>query len=292
MLQDNNVNHHANGAIEENVHMPGDGRGGHSASSGIGSSGGSGSASDDKKDDYISNVKKQKKKWRPLNNNFLTLSLKFLALLLLIETFFLYFFLTSSKFLSEVGSLTHELRTLLSRYPLLQFSMLLQKTLIYQQPSPSAFLSQPAKPVALGSLQEQNLAYQSLMELFQSDYPQHTPAYNQAFEVIMYEDVCAQNATAAFEGIDLEAMCGEMAAIEGAKSDGLYRAVVKYWADLKEQLRDNEEGGELGAEELAGPQQTQLEIEIVGKQIILEKFIKVFHRYLGEKLRADIDTAF
>ena len=58
---------------------------------------------DEKKDDYIANVKKQKKKWRPLNNNFMFITLRFLALLMVIETFFLYEYFVSKSFLDQVS---------------------------------------------------------------------------------------------------------------------------------------------------------------------------------------------
>ena len=70
---------------------------------------------DEKKDDYISKVKKQKRKWRPLNNNFVSIIIRFLLLLLLIESFFLYTYITSLNFLQEVSYLTGELRLLISR---------------------------------------------------------------------------------------------------------------------------------------------------------------------------------
>ena len=70
---------------------------------------------DEKTDDYISKVKKQKRKWRPLNNNFVSIIIRFLLLLLLIESFFLYTYITSLNFLQEVSYLTGELRLLISR---------------------------------------------------------------------------------------------------------------------------------------------------------------------------------
>ena len=105
------MNDRAVAAVEENAHMP--------VEKDIKNS------NDEKKDDYISKVKKQKKKWRPLNNNFLSLSIKFLLLILLIESYFLYNFFASKLFLSEVSSLTKELRLLISRNPELLFLILL-----------------------------------------------------------------------------------------------------------------------------------------------------------------------
>jgi len=81
-------------AIEENAHMPGEKKGMQGGGSG-----------EEKKDDYIENVKKQKRKWRPLNNNFFVLSLKLLTVLLLIESFFVFTYITSSNFLLEVSQL-------------------------------------------------------------------------------------------------------------------------------------------------------------------------------------------
>ena len=51
----------------------------------------------------MANVKKQRKKWRPMNNNFLVLSLNFLVVLFLIESFFIYTYVTSSQFLQNVS---------------------------------------------------------------------------------------------------------------------------------------------------------------------------------------------
>jgi hypothetical protein len=72
---------------------------------------------EDKKDDYISKVKKSKKKKKPLDSNFLSLSLRFLIFVLVIETYFLYTYLISKSFLEKVSSMTRELRLLISRQP-------------------------------------------------------------------------------------------------------------------------------------------------------------------------------
>ena len=71
---------------------------------------------EDKKDDYISKVKKsKKKKKKPLDSNFLSLTLRFLIFVLVIETYFLYTYLISKSFLERVSSMTRELRLLISR---------------------------------------------------------------------------------------------------------------------------------------------------------------------------------
>ena len=70
---------------------------------------------DEKKDDYISKVKKQKKKLKRLDNNFVSIIVRFLLIIMLIETFFLYTYMISKSFLEEVDSLTRELRLLISR---------------------------------------------------------------------------------------------------------------------------------------------------------------------------------
>lgn len=151
----------------------------------------SGGSGEEKKDDYIENVKKQKRKWRPLNNNFFALSLKFLTVLLLIESFFVFTYITSSNFLLEVSQLMQELRTLISRYPLMEYSLLLQKELLYSNAT-STFLFQPVYNVSLGQLSEQNSDYQAFIELFQSNYGVHTSTYNSVFESIMFDNVCNQ----------------------------------------------------------------------------------------------------
>lgn len=50
---------------------------------------------DDKKDDYILKVKKQKKKWKALDNDLYSIFLKFIMVLMLIETYFCYTYFTS-----------------------------------------------------------------------------------------------------------------------------------------------------------------------------------------------------
>ena len=90
----------AQAAIEENAHIHGDSLKGQS---------------EDKRDDYISKVKKSKKKKKPLDNNFLSLTLRFLVFLLIIESYFLYTYLMSKSFLERITSLSLELRLLRSR---------------------------------------------------------------------------------------------------------------------------------------------------------------------------------
>ena len=71
--------------------------------------------SEDKKDDYITKVKKQKKKLKRLENNFISIIFRLTLVILMIETFFLYTYLISKSFLENVNSLTTELRLLISR---------------------------------------------------------------------------------------------------------------------------------------------------------------------------------
>ena len=70
---------------------------------------------EDKKDDYITKVKKQKKKLKRLDDNFISIIFRLILVLLMIETFFLYTYLISKSFLEDVNSLTTELRLLISR---------------------------------------------------------------------------------------------------------------------------------------------------------------------------------
>jgi|LauGreDrversion4_2_1035121.scaffolds.fasta_scaffold443142_2 hypothetical protein len=70
---------------------------------------------EDKKDDYITKVKKQKKKLKRLDDNFISIIFRLTLVLLMIETFFLYTYLISKSFLEDVNSLTTELRLLISR---------------------------------------------------------------------------------------------------------------------------------------------------------------------------------
>ena len=71
--------------------------------------------SEDQKDDYITKVKKQKKKLKRLENNFISIIFRLTLVILMIETFFLYTYLISKSFLENVNSLTTELRLLISR---------------------------------------------------------------------------------------------------------------------------------------------------------------------------------
>jgi hypothetical protein len=188
-------------------------------------------SNDEKKDDYISKVKKQKRKWRPLNNNFISITIRFLMLLLLIESFFLYTFLTSKSFLETVSSLTKELRLLISRQPQLEFLLLMEKDLINYNGS-HPFLDRDVRQVSIESLTNQNEDYESLLNMFQSNYYSHTSTYNQAFEDIMYSDVCA---SVNYPGMTQE-QC--RAVNDGILKKGMYTAVVKYWAILKRILFD------------------------------------------------------
>jgi hypothetical protein len=70
---------------------------------------------EDKKDDYITKVKKQKKKLKRLDDNFISIIFRLTLVLLMIETFFLYTYLISKSFLEDMNSLTTELRLLISR---------------------------------------------------------------------------------------------------------------------------------------------------------------------------------
>lgn len=70
---------------------------------------------EDKKDDYITKVKKQKKKLKRLDDNFISIIFRLILVLLMIETFFLYTYLISKSFLEDMNSLTTELRLLISR---------------------------------------------------------------------------------------------------------------------------------------------------------------------------------
>ncbi len=70
----------AQAAIEENAHIPNESMK---------------NQGEDKKDDYISKVKKSKKKKKPLETNFLSLTFRFMVFLLFIESYFLYAYLMS-----------------------------------------------------------------------------------------------------------------------------------------------------------------------------------------------------
>ena len=117
-------------AIEENTHIPEKEL----------------KADDDKRDDYIKNFKKSKKKWKRVNSNYSSLVLRFIIVLLLVETFFLYTYFSSESFLSQVSQLTSELRLLISRQPNLTNLLLMEKELFYSNNS-SLFLFKPVKEV-------------------------------------------------------------------------------------------------------------------------------------------------
>jgi hypothetical protein len=58
---------------------------------------------------------KKKKKWRKLNIGFEYLSLKLMLIVAVLEAFYIVSYLVSKTFMSEVTSLTSELRYLISR---------------------------------------------------------------------------------------------------------------------------------------------------------------------------------
>jgi hypothetical protein len=89
-----------------------------------------GSSEEKSSSDYLTKVKKQKKKWKRLDSNFISITFRFLLLILLIETFFLYTYLISKSFLENVSSLTSELSLLISRQPMLAFLLLMEKELL------------------------------------------------------------------------------------------------------------------------------------------------------------------
>lgn len=86
-----------------------------------------------KEKEELYNMKKQKKKkkWRKLNINFGYLSLQLLIIVAILEMFYLVNYLMSNTFMSEVNSLTQELRLLISREPLYMLVLLTQKELFY-----------------------------------------------------------------------------------------------------------------------------------------------------------------
>ena len=159
-----------------------------------------------------------------MNNNFFSLSVKFLTVLLLIESFFVFTYITSSNFLLEVSQLMLEMRTLISRYPLMEFSLLLQKELIYSN-STSTFLFQPVYDISINQLKTQNSDYQNYIQLFQENYGVHTSQFNSLFHEIMFEDVCNSTVTDTL-GLDKD-QCQDLN--RGILMKGVYAAVVKFW---------------------------------------------------------------
>lgn len=98
--------------------------------------GGDGGMSDQdlkKEKEELYNMKKQKKKkkWRRLNINFGYLSLRLLLIIAILEAFYIVNYMISKTFMSEVSSLTDELRLLISREPLYMLVLLTQKELFY-----------------------------------------------------------------------------------------------------------------------------------------------------------------
>lgn len=118
-MNDNQMHGHPAVAIEENAHM--------TTEKDLNKHNKNG---EEKPDDYITKVKKQKKKWRPLNNNFFMFCLKFMTVLTMIEVAFVLNYILSKNFLLEVSFLTKELRLLISRQPQLEFLLLMEKELL------------------------------------------------------------------------------------------------------------------------------------------------------------------
>ena len=144
-----------------------------------------------KEKEELYNMKKQKKKkkWRKLNINFGYLSLRLLIIVLVLETFYLVNYVLSNTFMSEVSSLTSELRLLISREPLYMLVLLTQKELFYSNGT-ARILGQSVRQILTEYNRQLIEDEQSLLELFSSNYAFHTDAYNSQFNGLMYSSIC------------------------------------------------------------------------------------------------------
>ena len=100
-----------------------------SASTGTG--GTEGELKKEKEELFSMKKQKKKKKWRKLNIGFEYLSLKLLLIVIVLEAFYIVSYLVSQTFMSEVTSLTSELRFLIARQPLYLLVLLAQKELFF-----------------------------------------------------------------------------------------------------------------------------------------------------------------
>jgi hypothetical protein len=100
-----------------------------SASTGTG--GTEGELKKEKEELFSMKKQKKKKKWRKLNIGFEYLSLKLLLIVVVLEAFYIVSYLVSQTFMSEVTSLTSELRYLIARQPLYLLVLLAQKELFF-----------------------------------------------------------------------------------------------------------------------------------------------------------------
>ena len=57
--------------------------------------------------------KSKGKKWKPLNNDFTSILMKFIVFIALIEAYFLASYLLSESFLGQVSDLTEEIKLLI-----------------------------------------------------------------------------------------------------------------------------------------------------------------------------------
>jgi hypothetical protein len=144
-----------------------------------------------KEKEELYNMKKQKKKkkWRKLNINFGYLSLQLLVIVAILEMFYLINYLMSNTFMSEVNSLTQELRLLISREPLYMLVLLTQKELFYSNGT-ARILGKSVREILAQYNKQLIEEEQNLLELFSLNYAYHTDTYNTQFNALLYSNIC------------------------------------------------------------------------------------------------------
>jgi hypothetical protein len=201
-----------------------------------------------KEKEELYNMKKQKKKkkWRKLNINFGYLSLQLFLIVAVLEMFYLINYLISSKFMSEVNSLTQELRLLISREPLYMLVLLTQKELFYSNGT-AQILGMNVKDILKTYNKQLIEEEQNLLELFSANYKYHTETYNTQFNGLLYSSICDDQdklgpyieyeaaATTQALAMQLAINREECEGFNvGILKKGLYSTVTKYLSSLKQ----------------------------------------------------------
>jgi hypothetical protein len=146
--------------------------------------------------------------------------------------------------MSEVSSLTDELRLLISREPLYMLVLLTQKELFYSNGT-AMILGKNVKEILFEYNKQLIDDEQALLELFSSNYAYHTSSYNSIFNGLMYSSICdnldtlgtyqlsTSNLTGALERSPISRDECESFNL-GILKKGLYSTVTKYLSSLKQ----------------------------------------------------------
>eukprot|EP00347_Sterkiella_histriomuscorum_P007426 403348965 len=182
-----------------------------------------------KEKEELYSLKKQKKnkKWKKLNTNFGLLGIRVIVIVCILEAFFIVNYLVSDRFMNQVGSLTGELRLLISRQPLFAQILLVQKELIYTN-STAHILNMNVKDLVTQLNDQLINEEQQLLELFQQNYDLHDTRYNTDFTNLAYSNMCSQ---ITFQGSTKEE-CENFNL--GILKKGLYSTITKYLSNLRD----------------------------------------------------------